>query len=369
MQLRDIKSKRKTRDRAWQLRKNKVPPRIARDFPWEIVVRFLQRHPRSLILLQMVDRNLRQVLRADNSLWATVYSHHFFHRSYLSHRVRDPAFQALTLYKQSANSVAYHVGPVPGKTYPPTVSPASIPDPEVFADYVRRWLALLYGTRCGLCGCRFRHDIYWSLRMRVCHLCMAHNTISADALLDKYGLAHGEILTDIAGKVFYYQLRVSLTEDRAEFHGVRRKDLMERRQPYMFWLPHLRQIYDLEALRQGQRDRKAAAARLCAQWKRIWVFRQRVAFAAEGQRRRSIDCLLISLYQNEKRRLLRPYRAAWCCSGLASNAVDWAFPDKSFCGTPRHYARTRETASALVRRMVEWEDRCPTASAVVLPAA
>ena len=63
-------------------------------------------------MLQMVYENLRQVPVADNGLWGMVCSKSFFHRSYISRRVQDPAFPGLspvsrlTIFKHSVTGMA-----------------------------------------------------------------------------------------------------------------------------------------------------------------------------------------------------------------------------------------------------------------------
>ena len=54
------------RDRAWQ-RRPKVGSAISGNFPWEIVLKFLTNHPRSLIILQLVDSVLITLYR--NERW------------------------------------------------------------------------------------------------------------------------------------------------------------------------------------------------------------------------------------------------------------------------------------------------------------
>lgn len=338
---RRVRRKRPTRDRSWQ-RRRKVSSCLSKDFPWEVVLRFLQGHPRSLILLQMVDRNLRQVIAADHLLWAGVYKRHFFYKAFMSIRVRDPRFPALSLYKEGLTGVPYHTGGIPGDADPAFNTPEF---KERFTAFARQWHALLHGTRCGLCGCRYRHDVYWALRMRVCKLCVAHHSISDRELSERYGLAFSEILGTIKGKVFYYLLSATAQEDRMAFSTVRGLDLQDRRPQHMFWLPHLARIFDLDALREAQAGRRRAASLLCGYVRKAWVFRQRVALSGL----RSIDCLLLEAYRNEKRRMTAPGNA-W------KGGPEWAFGNPLHSG--RHFRRTGEPEHVFFRRFYDFSDYC-----------
>ncbi len=339
---RRVRRRSPARDRSWQ-RRHKVPSCLSKDFPWEVVLRFLQDHPRSLILLQMVDRNLRSVLSTDHLLWARIYKRHFYYKAFMSVRVRDPRFPALSLYKEGLTGVPHHTGGVPGDADPACNTPEFR---ERFTAYARQWYALYYGTRCGVCGCRWRHDVYWALRMRVCKLCMAQNSISDSELFDRYGLAYSEIHSAIKGRVFYYQLACTATEDRMAHHTARPSDLRDRRTQHMFWLPHLSALFDLESHRRAQEGRRAAAAVLCGYVRKAWVFRLRVTLSGL----KSIDCLLLEAYRNEKRRLLVQVSAP-------KGGPEWAFPDPR-SSRSRHAWRTGETDHAFFRRFYEFSDYC-----------
>jgi len=337
---RRVRKRAPARDRCWQ-RRHKVSSCLSKDFPWEIVLRFLQGHPRSLILLQMVDRNLRQVLSCDHLLWAGIYRRHFFYKAFMSVRVRDQRFPELSLYKEGLTGVPYHTGGMPGD-----VDPAfnTHEFKERFSAYVRLWHALIHGTRCGMCGCRYRHDVYWALGKRVCKLCMAQNSISDSELFERYGLAFSEILPVIKGMVFYYMLASTAQEDRMAFYTTRPQDLLDRRVQHMFWLPHIAALFDLDALREAQVGRRRAASLLCGYVRKAWVFRQRVALSGL----RSIDCLLLEAYKNEKRRMML---ARTVCKG----GPEWAFPNP-LNSSSRHTRLTGEPEHVFFRRFYEFSD-------------
>ena len=337
---RRIKRRAPARERCWQ-RRNKVSSCLSKDFPWEIVLRFLQDHPRSLILLQMVDRNLRHVITRDHLFWAGIYKRHFYYKAFMSVKVNDPRFPMLRLYKEGLTGVPHHTGGVPGDADPAYNTPEF---KERFTAFARQWYALYHGTRCGLCGCRFRHDVYWSLQMRVCKLCVAQHSISDGELFERYGIAYSEILPVIQGRVFYYQLSATAHEDRMAFHTARPQDLRDRRTQHMFWLPHIASLFDLPAQREAQAGRRKAAALLCGYVRKNWVFRQRVALSGL----KSIDCLLLEAYRNEKRRRMLD-------ATVAKGGPEWAF------GNPlhfmsRHTSRTGEPEHVFFRRFYEFSD-------------
>ena len=333
-----IQRRRPTRDRCW-LRRAKVGSYISKDFPWEIVLKFLKDHPQSLILLQMVDRNLRQVLQNEHNLWVDIYKKHFHYKSSLVHKVNDPSFPFLSLFKEGLTGVPYHQGAVPGDQ-----GPMSNAFRQTFVRYVRQWFALLHGTRCGMCGCRFRHEVYWALKARVCKLCVAQNSISDCELLETYGLAYSEILPEISTKVFYYQLTASCLEDRISMSNTRQLHIAEKSQRHMFWLPHISALFDLPALRIAQAERKKAGALLSALARKAWVVQKRVDLCS-----RSIDCLLIEAYRNEKRRLMQTRRQH-------TGGPQWAFSASG--KVSRYQKRTVETDNVFFRSLYSFSDYC-----------
>lgn len=342
---RRVRRKRKTRDRTWQ-RRQKVSSCTSKDFPWEIVLRHLQDHPRSLILLQMTDKNLRQVITTDHLLWAGIYRKHFYYKAYTSVQVTDPRFPALRLFKEGLTGAAFHVGGIPGDADPEVNTPEF---KTAFTAYARQWYALYHGTRCGMCGCRYRHEIYWSLKMRVCKLCVAQNSISDAELFDRYGLAYSEILPRIMGKVFYFQLACSASEDRIAHHTLRPVDVRNRMSHHMFWLPHMRSLFDLEKERRSKEERRRAAEILCGYARKAWIFRQRVALSSL----KSIDCFVFEAYRNEKRRALwQPV--------VYKGGPEWAVKSEWLhrCGfIARHTRRTGEGENVFYRRFYNHSDR------------
>ncbi len=140
--------------------------------------------------------------------------------------------------------------------------------------------------------CRYRHDLYWSLRMRVCRLCMASNSISGEELGLRYGVDCSEMLVKHKGEFFFYH--VYGTDDRLMFDKAHKANI----QTYLFWLPHLT-FLDLPSLFKANLRKKEAAKLLSSVFKRSWLFGWRKFFAKKSKH---IDCLLLTLYRNEKKR-------------------------------------------------------------------
>ena len=139
---------------------------------------------------------------------------------------------------------------------------------------------------------------------------------------------------------------MSPTEDLNAFHQV---EDMHRRAAYMYWLQqHLRKIYDLEALQREHLEHKAAAVRLCAYVRKAWVLEQRTV-----NQHKSVDCVLITLYRNER----------WLGQPLGQHAprgcTEWAFSGRAvLCKMSRHMQRTGQTCQAFFSQHEHFEDWC-----------
>lgn len=343
--VRPLRRSRHARDRTWKNRA-KVSACTSALFPWEAVLGHLGSHPRSLILLQMVNRHLRQLLATDHPFWQRIYARNFFVKSYLAKRVRDPQFPQLQLWKLSTNDVAYYTG---GLHVDKGVPATDLPPKEALTAYIRKWFALKHGTRCGLCGCRFRHDVYWSLGKRVCRLCVADNVVSAHELHATYGLDFSLIAKDVARRVFYFTATPAPKEDRVPATRLGAGDAHARAAQYLFWRPHLEKLFDLPERRREQERRRLASCQLAARFRRRWVVQLRAWM--ERYARKSIDCFLIRLFRNERSRVLFPYKGAATPGG-----PDWAFPETR--PKTRYTAATGEPVVALYRRVWEYEDWC-----------
>ena len=340
--------RRRHRGRTWSNR-NKLSACTSKNFPWEVVMGFVQSHPRSLILMQMVSKGLRQQIATDHLFWQRIYAKNFFIKSYLCRSVKDPSLPDLSLWKVELTGLARYLG---GLHIDRDADAAQLPAMDTLTAYIRKWHRLENGTRCGMCGCRFRHDVYWSLGMRVCRLCMAQNSVSAYEMFHEYGLEYMEVAAKARNRVFYYNLTISPTEDRVSFCGVHPSDFQCRTYNYMFWRPHLAVCYDLPALRNEQRERRRAGALLSAVARRPWVVAQRLRL---GQHARcSIDCFVTAVYRNERRRCGHRYGKASLASRPSGS--DWAFPEPR--SVPRYTARTGKSLKGLARALWANEDSC-----------
>jgi hypothetical protein len=349
-----MKRRKPPRTREWK-RRDKVSACTSTLFPWEIVFGILFRmSPRSLVLLQMVSRGVRTALLTEHTLWVRVFRRHVFTTTYNSSRVHSPEYPLLTLYKSGINGIPVHMGRI--RTDP---DGASLP-PEFdqsFSDYTRKAFALTCVDRCGLCGCRHRHEAYWSLGMRVCQLCMAENTMSCWELVDKYGVHYYDIIRDITGKVFYFMMPASIAQSRMSFHTTLNFHVTHKRTLIMFWRPHLEKVLDLPALYQEQKRRRESAAVLCALLRRARVNTLRREHAKRPLR--SPDCLVLRLFNEERRRICVPYVSKWahphmdCCR---PGDGSWAFWENPRCGKSRHSHRHGESKEALASHIAKWED-------------
>lgn len=205
------------RDRKWAMRP-KVSACTSVDFPWEVVMGFVRGRARSVILMQMVSKGVRQTLLSDHLFWQRLFARDFHVKAYLYQRVRDPRFPELRLWKADLTSLARYIGPL--HIYA-SAKEEQLPPKEALTSYICKWFALQYGPRCGVCGCRHRHEPYWSLGMRVCRLCMAGNSLSAYEMSRDYALEYTAVASKARHRIWYYSVAAGLGEDRVPFTGVR----------------------------------------------------------------------------------------------------------------------------------------------------
>ena len=345
--MRSLRPKSRKKDRVWGNRP-KVSSCLSKNFPWEVVIGWLKMHPRSMIILQMVDRNLRHTIQTNDLMWTEWFNRSVRSKSFLNRGVSDPLFPQLKLYKYELTGIPVHIGLNRGNA-----SQSDTFDPDFntyFTKYVIRAFALMHGTRCGVCGCRHRHEAYWSLRMRVCKLCMAENTITGWTLFNSYGVDYTDIISLIARKVFYYSANLNMGMEKVAFYDFRASDIRNKSLQYMFWLPHLSKLLDLPALRVDQVNKKSAATLLTSVVRRHWIACQRVLFA-DKKARHSIDCLTVTLFRNERKRVAVPYKKF-----MLSGGPEWGFPEPSFSKECKYTARNGEPVQRLFRRLAEFED-------------
>lgn len=292
-----LRPAKRTRTCTWARRK-KASACTVSNFPWEIVISHLKMHPRSLILLQMVDKNLNNVLVNNHVLWLTIYKKYIYRTAFCQSRVMDHRYPGLMLFKSGLTGLAIHTGALKGDVN----FTASFAFEESFTSYARRVFALKFGTRCGMCGYRHRNDVYWSLGMRVCRLCFGQNTISSTSLFYDYGIYFYELANDHPDQIFYCQLTPLWNEARIHYSQIKRGELDIRVGRYMIWKPHLDSLVDLPAKYQEQKQRRAAVNLLSSVIKRKWItqLRHRV-----GSKTRPSAYLLVNeIYTHEKKRVM-----------------------------------------------------------------
>ena len=350
---RSLCPKKRSKGRQWKTR-SKVPSNISKDFPWEIILSFLNRHARSLILLQMVDKNLHSIITTNHQLWLGIFKSRLNHLSTCIQEIKDPLYPTLRLWKSHLNGIPVYNGVLKGD--PGDYLLADGFD-AAFTSYVRRAFALMHGTRCGMCGCRYRHDAYWSLRMRVCRLCMEANTISSDELCFKYGVDYSDLILKAANKVFYFMVNNTGRDERVGVHFVRNNlELYQsefarnRSVVYLFWVPHLTNLIDLPALCQQQKKRKEAASILSAVLQRNFILQQRHLYA--NKKHNSIDSLVLVIRRNERKRHHVPYAACTVPGGPS-----WCFPDRPRCGHNKFTARNGKPLPVFYR-LIESSTDC-----------
>lgn len=329
------------------------------NFPWEMVFRHLIPHPRSLILMHMVDKGLAWRLRSDHAIWVQVFRRHIFRHTNLDRPVAQTRYPHLKLSKSSLTGIPVHTGLIRGDPTATDLPPTFDSD---FTAYARKAFALMFGQRCGMCGCRWHHEPYWPLGMRVCKLCMAGNLMSSWELLDRYGTHYADISRLIGnGRVFYFFQEFGAKQDRLPPHSSTPADISNRRNMWVFWRPHLAKVIDLPALYTLQKQRKAAASLLSGVARRARVLALRRGIAGRDGERRwlSIDRLVMELYRDERRANLtvpwRNYRTDYPSIG----GPDWAFVGSPGCKVCRHERFHRESRGALSTFMFRWEDSGP----------
>jgi hypothetical protein len=334
----------KNKGRQWKHRP-KVSSNLSKDFPWEVVLRFLRDHPRSLILLQMVDKNLKNLISTDDGLWLSKFNKEIKNTAFCNRTVKDPLYPNLRLWKPHLHGLPVYMGPLRGDSDDSSLGFAF---DASFSSYVRRVFALKHGTKCGMCGCRHRHELYWSLRMRVCRLCMEANSITGEALSRKYGVDYSDLLCQHKGKFFFYSLSAAGMDDKMSLDSMARADLGVRYMTHLLWLPHLRTLLDFDALHKQQILRRLAAKLLSGLAKRQWVTSVRALFYPK---KCSIDCLLLELYRNEKKRVFTPY-------GLRNppGGHYWAFPACHSRTGSKFGTRNNEPLARVHSLMGEYED-------------
>ena len=359
---RTLAPRRAATTRQWA-RRSKPSMWLIANFPWEVVFKHLQRHSRSLILMHMVNKHLAGLLRNDHALWLQVFKRDVYRGAHATSEVRQTRYPGLRLFKAGVTGIPMHHGSVRGDHDDHKLAPGF---DQVFTAYVRRAFALQNGHRCGLCGCRWHHDPYWSLGMRVCKLCMAGNLVSSWELLDRYGVHYSDVARKLGhGRVFYFFQQFTVSSDHTPPYGALPADHFQKRHMWVFWRPHLAAVLDLPALYQEQKLRKAAAKFLSAVARRarVWVLRCEYGPGGGGERK-SLDAMLIALNREERRSAVVQPWTGWRGDYPSIGGPDWAFLGGSRSGRSRHETRWKESRHSLASFMFAWEDSGPGSNAV-----
>ena len=137
------------------------------------------------------------------------------------------------------------------------------------AHFIYRKTAMLQCIPCcGMCGTRrYQTKPFWCLGKRICRQCVQANMVSSVVLYHRYWLAfnqpvqgHRKFLDAIYMSVFFFQSqltplqRMDFSHEPLDFRqgGIRTI--------WYFWMPHLRQILDMDRLEQEGREKLAASA-------------------------------------------------------------------------------------------------------------
>ena len=138
------------------------------------------------------------------------------------------------------------------------------------AHFVYRKVAMLQCLPCcGMCGTRrYQTKPFWCLGMRLCRQCVRANMVSSVVLYHRYWLTfsqpvqgHRKFLDAINLSAFFFQSRLTPLQRMDFSHEP--LDFAEGgvQTIWYFWMPHLRQILDMDRLeREGREKQEAAAA-------------------------------------------------------------------------------------------------------------
>ena len=184
----------------------------------------------------------------------------------------------------------------------------------------------------------------------MCRLCMEANTVSSDELCHKYGVDYSDLIMQLKGQVFYFTVCTSgsMRDDRVCMHySMEGSNQMSRSFRYLFWLPHLRNFIDLSALCQQQKQRREAAQFLSSAVQRHWILIQRHRFA--HKKHNSIDCLVLTMRRNEKKRLVVPYGLS-----VTPGGPSWAFPERPRSGQTKFTTRNQKPLPVFYR-VIEYD--------------
>jgi hypothetical protein len=133
-------------------------------------------------------------------------------------------------------------------------------------------LRLGYSLRCECCGARWHHSVNVLLKLRICNMCKFDNFVSNRVLYYTYGLCasdlidtQGHLLNWIPLDDYRYNALKQVSTKAIDFEGF---NSTKHQRLVFLWLPDIKVLYDLPALRAEQQRRKAAACLIAAIFRR-----------------------------------------------------------------------------------------------------
>jgi hypothetical protein len=121
---------------------------------------------------------------------------------------------------------------------------------------------------CSMCGTRrYQTKPFWCLGKRICRQCVQANMVSSLVLYHRYWLTfnrpvqgHRKFLDAIYMNVFFFQSRLTPLQRMDFSHEPLDFKDGGVQTIWYFWMPHLRQLLDVEQLEQEGREKLQAAA-------------------------------------------------------------------------------------------------------------
>ena len=94
--------------------------------------------------------------------------------------------------------------------------------------------------------------------------------------------------------------------------------------------------------------------------RRLSVTALRKDFTDGRNGRRSIDCLVMTMYREERKREAMHFRGSMhVVDNYVPGSGEWAFKTPAWCQKSRHDSRHRESKFALSSQLFRWEDNGP----------
>ena len=188
-------------------------------------------------------------------------------------------------------------------------------------------LKLVYGLFCSCCGRRYHHHLSHQMKMRICAECRQEQYISNAVLYVEYGIEFTQIIHRWETFVRYLPMH---NYKPCEVATLSRNpiDVVPTctRKMVFFWLPDIKCLYDLPALRREQAERVQKINLLKA------AFKRKFAQIAPARHRLEV------LHANELTRIRKPLAFdSWCAGG----------PERIF------WLRNRKTQNFVYRGTVE----------------